>query len=91
MLYLSNTTRIERKGNKKCRVIKVSSEHHSHVITLRYEMPKDVNNLLTDNFILNQPISLFLKTNKKRLCGLIIEAFTPKCETLNKYLLFFLR
>lgn len=32
------------------RIIKASSEHHNQVIALRYEMLKDVNNLLIDNF-----------------------------------------
>lgn len=32
------------------RIIKASNEHHNQVIALRYEMLKDVNNLLTDSF-----------------------------------------
>jgi|GEM_PF-4296842 len=32
------------------KIIKASSEHHSQVTALRYEMLNDINNLLTDNF-----------------------------------------
>lgn len=32
------------------KIIKASSKYYSQVIALRYEMLKDVNNLLTDNF-----------------------------------------